>query len=39
VAIILPTLGTLVIEQLIGWLMLALGVAEVLLACSFRQFS
>lgn len=38
-AIILPTLATLVIEQLIGWLMLAWGVAGVLLARSFRQFS
>lgn len=38
-AIVLPALATLVIAQLIGWLMLAWGVAGVLLARSFRRFA
>ncbi len=38
-AISVPAVATIVIEQLIGWLLLAWGVAGLLFARSFKQFS
>lgn len=39
VAALLPAIATLVIEQLLGWVMLAWGVAGIMFARAFKEFS
>ncbi|MGB3243051.1 MAG: DUF308 domain-containing protein [Sulfitobacter sp.] len=39
IAVLVPTVATIVVEQLIGWLLLAWGIAGLFFARSFKAFS